>query len=109
MGWLVKLRLNRKIQIKSTDKIDKQVITDPVDLVFLPMQLPSTQEELQIGGSEKEKLKLLQRKIDLCLQIESLWSTYFPDLTLKDSLPTYLLISFIKLKRRKNCPLENKR
>lgn len=62
MGWLVKLRLNRKIQIKSTDKIDKQVKTDPVDLVFLPMQLPSTQEELQIGGLRKGKIEVIIEK-----------------------------------------------
>lgn len=62
MGWLVKLRLSRKIQIKSTDKIDKQVITDPVDLVFLPMQLPCTQEEVQIGGLRKGKIEVIIEK-----------------------------------------------
>lgn len=61
MEWLVKLRLNGKIQMKSTDKIDKQVITDPVDLVFLPMQLPSTQEEVQIG-LRKGKIEVIIEK-----------------------------------------------
>lgn len=32
---------------------------------------------------------LLQRKIDCCLQIESLWNTYFPNLALNDIIPTY--------------------